>query len=312
MDFVADPAPGGPWVEGFDPYSPLQNPDGSLTDVGLANQQLIAFYQGNVQATCSGLSGKPLGACAGNFAIFGLPWSASEAVLEYPRVLTLGGSLDYQIPRIDTVLRLEVAYDVDRGIQDTSAFDGVSDSEVLLAAIGLDRSTFIPFINPNRTAFLSFQTFLEHIIDYEDGRGLGDGMVNYETTVISTLFMQNFWRNDSLVLTNFVAYDWQGQAWLYAPQIRWLLNQNWIVEAGLNIFWGAQNDQRQNIRDMCPGGELTFACVVDPSSWNAGQWQGLNRDLRRTSRAPWWNRQSFADQFAEDRDEAWIRITYQF
>ena len=113
---------------------------------------------------------------AAGFQPLALAWTASEAEISYPRVLTLGASADYQIPRSDTILRLELAYDVDRLINDTSKWNGIDSSDVFLAAVGIDRPTYIPFLNPTRTAFLTFQTFVEHVMDYSDG-GHANGMV---------------------------------------------------------------------------------------------------------------------------------------
>jgi hypothetical protein len=52
--------------------------------------------------------------------------------------------------------------------------------------------------------------------------------------------------------------------------------------------------------------------ALDPTTWNAGQWQFLNKNASRTANAPWWGKQSFSDQFMEDRDEVWVGFTYQW
>jgi hypothetical protein len=295
------------WQTGFDPYDPAQ--------VELANQALLGAWRrlydpGSLFGVCAGLQGQALLDCTSPLATLALPWTASEAILEYPRVLTLGASADYQVPDIDTVLRLEFAYDIDRKINDTTEYDGVGESDVFLASVGIDRPTYIPFVNPNRTAFLTAQTFVEHIIDYTDGDRLS-GMVPYETQVISTFQMQNFWRNDAITLTNLVAYDWNAQALAYAPTLRWVLGQHLFWELGGVLLHGGAK-RRHNLQDVCPGGAVTLACLSEPTSWNPGQWQMLNRDLDRASQSPWWSRQGFADRFMEKRDEIWTGFTWQF
>jgi hypothetical protein len=264
---------------------------------GGAGAALVDCINGN---NAFGPGGTPL-----NFQAFSLPWSASEAVVYYPRVLTVGGSGDYQIPGIDTVLRTEVAFDFDRHITDTSERDGVSKSNVVMAAIGLDRSTFIPFLNQNRTAFLSFQTFMEHILSYEEGAA---GMVPWRTTWISTAFMQNYWRNDSIVLTSFVAFDWRGNSWITGPSLKWIINERWFVEGGVNVLWGER--QKHNIRDLCATGDL--ACLADPTTWQDGNWQSVSARFLREAESPYWNLESFADHHSEERDEFWFGVTYQF
>jgi hypothetical protein len=309
----AGPYSGGVWLTGFDPYARAGSaPVGSLAAANV-DLQNAWFVLTNVLPPagggCAGLAGDALANCGGAIAAFGLPWSASEAILEYPRYLSVGGSLDYQIPGIDTVLRFETAFDNDREFVNTSLRDWVDESDYLLMSIGVDRSTFIPFLNRHRTAFLSFQTFMEHILDYEDGSDPNTGPVPYETSVISTFFMQNYWRNDSLVLTSFVAVDWNAGAVITGPSFRWFYNESIFFDVGVNLLWGG-NKKVHNLRDVCSGGGL--ACLGDPTTWQDGNWQMLNAALARRAEAPFWAKESFADKFMEDRDEFWFGVTYQF
>ena len=318
VELLSGQAPGStPWTQGFDPLA--KAPDGTpLGDLATANALLQVAWGTQVNTVCPpGAPEEVLEQCAGAIAVLGLPWTASEAQLRYPRNLSLGASMDYQIPGIDTVLRLEMASDIGRGIQDTDQRDGWTKRETFKAAIGLDRSTFIPFLNPNRTAFISFQTFFEHIIDYNDGATPNSGMVPYRTNVISTFFMQNFWRNDSLVLTNLVAVDWNASAVIWGPVMKWVYNQNLFFEFGFSFIWGKKSIH--NIRNICSNGRLNTApsgdgCTVrDPSTWNDGQWTMLNGPAQQASEAPFgWARQSFADKFMRRRDEFWVGVTYQF
>lgn len=295
-------------LPGFDPYDQGQIAVSSAT--ALATWQFL-FGPGSgspCDTTVVASVGQP---CVDFITASGLQplgwvWSTSEAIVEYPRVFTLGGSLDYQLPGLDTVLRLELAYDFDRKITNTKLLDGVDESDVFLGAIGLDRSWFIPWLNRNRTAFLSFQTFVEHVMDHDGGPH--DGMVVHQTNVISTFFMENYWRNDSIVLTNFFAYDWAAQAWATGPKLRYVFNDNVFVEIGANLLNG--KSKKFNIRDICA--DSTLNCLGDPTTWQAGNWQLINENFRRTAEAPWWGLESFADTIMEDRDEFWVGVTYQF
>jgi len=306
VDQLSPSIPENVWLNGFDPY-------GGDNTLARANAALIEAWQGVIsQAGTGGLlcgTETPV-ECASLFGSIALPWTASEAVLEYPRVLTLGASADYQIPGIDTILRVEVAGELDRKINNTLKLDGVDSSDVFLAVVGLDRPTYIPFLNRNRTAFLTFQTFFEHIVDYEEG-GRSTGMVPYEDSIVSTFQMQNFWRNDSIILTNLVAYDWMAQALIWGPKLRWIMTNNIFFDIGVNMLWGGAS-RHHNILDMCPGEDGGLSCVADPENWNPGQWQALNADLQQSSQSPWWSKQSFADRFMEKRDEFYIGFTYQF
>jgi hypothetical protein len=295
----------GAIIPSFDPYNPASIAASSANAQGFWG---AAFGPGgficnettqatNAHAKCIAGSG---------LQALGWIWSSSQAVVEYPRTFTLGGSADYQIPNIDTVLRMEASYDFGREIQNTKKLDGIDHSDVVAAAIGLDRSFFIPFVNKDRTAFLSFQTFMEHVMNFDGNQTVG--MATYEWNVISTFFMQNYWRGDSIVLTNFFAYDWSAHAWITGPSLKWILNESLFFEMGVNLLEGSK--RVHNIRDICSNG--TTSCLGDPATWQAGNWQLINKNFARTAEGPYWNLESFADSQMQHRDELWFGATYQF
>ena len=237
--------------------------------------------------------------------------------LEYPRLVTVGASMDYQIPGIETVLRLEMAGEIGRSLQNLRFDDpdGVTESSVFKLAVGLDRAFKIPFINPDRAALVSFQSFFEHIVDYEGGRVGGDGMVRDENKVITTLFVRNYWLDDSLMLSNLAVVDWNAGAVLWGPKLRWAYDPKLSFEIGVNLLWG--QTKRHITRDICADGSLlgspsgcTFA---DPTTWQEGNWQLLNGPLERATQSPFgYAQQSFADGFMRHRDEFWVGVTYRF
>jgi hypothetical protein len=238
-----------------------------------------------------------------------LPFAGGQFTLEYPRVFTLGASADYQIPGADAILRTEFAYDFGRSIQDTGEEDLIDSSDVVQALVGLDINPFIRFLNPNRTAFVSGQVFVEHILSYDD-EGENRRFVPDQTSVIATLFMQNFFRNDGLIVTNFLAYDVNAKALAAGPSIRWILNDNISFEFGANIVLG--RTEKRAIRNLCPNGVDTVACLSDPRQQQAGAFQGINRGLVRQTQSPFFGAESFADELNEDRDEIFFNVTYQF
>jgi len=295
----------GTILPAFDPYDKASVQASS--DVALATWGAL-FGAGGALCDTAALGQQAAAKCITKSGLqaLGWTWSASQAVLEYRRTFTAGGSLDYQIPNIDTVLRLETAYDFNRAIENTDKSDGIDHSDVLLAAIGLDRSFFIPWLNKDRTAFVSFQTFIEHVMDYH---GNGEhGMVIPGNSIISTFFIENYWRSDSIVLTNFVAYDWAAKAWITGPKLKWVMNDKISFEVGVNLLQGSNHEQ--NIRNICKNGKLN--CLGDPTTWQTGNWQLINYQFKRETDAPWWNQESFADKMMESRDEVWAGVTYQF
>ena len=315
----------GVWIEGFDPYARTgQTPTPGSTLEG-ANQDLEnAWYvatniAGPNLGGCAGVPDEPggLDLCGASISSLALPWSGSESVLEYPRVWSLGASMDYAIPGRAAVLRLEMAGEVGPAIQNTdyTSPDGVSRSSIYKVAIGLDTPLKIPLISPKRAAFVSVQTFLEHIVSYDDGSVGDDGMVAPENHVISTLFVENYWRKDTLTLTNLAAIDWNAKAVIWGPKLRWAYDPKLSFEIGVNLLWG--QSRSHNVRDLCSDGSLlgspSGCSFTDPSTWQRGNWQMLNAPLARATQTPFGiAQQSFADGFMRRRDELWVGTTYRF
>jgi hypothetical protein len=307
-------------VPSFDPYS--------ASSIRTAGATLAGTYSTLVNVICgsavaSGDTGALASCIGGNnqgFAGAGiapgfqinqllLPFQGGPFTLEYPRVFTLGASADYQIPGVDSILRFEMAYDFGRSIQDTGEPDLIDQSDVISAVVGVDLNPFIKFLNPNRTSFVSGQLFAEHILNYDD-EGNDRRFVPDRTQLIATLFMQNFFRNDGLIVTNFLAYDVNAQALAAGPSVKYILNDQISFEFGANIVLAKR--QKRPLRNLCAGAADTVDCLVNPSLQQAGNFQGLNRGLVRKTQSPFFSAESFGDELNEDRDEIFFNITYQF
>jgi hypothetical protein len=316
IDLLGGNTFGGPWTAGFDTYArdASGRPVGSLDQ---ANRDLQNFYQqlvGNrlrqaddpreewetIEEEFRSQFGISQNALV-------LPWSGGEYVAVYPRVFTLGGSLDYDVPWVDAVLRLETAYDFDRGLTNTAKARLRDSSDVFKLGVGIDRPTTIPFVSPDRGAFISVQLLWEHILDYDNGRGSGDGMVDPEDLVFTTFYMTNRWFRDRLELTNYFVADWSHTAFIYGPKLTWSFNDYVSFDVGLNMISGRSREHGN--RDICPDGG--FDCLDDPTTWNAGQTRALNRNLQRTAEAPYFP-QGFGDHYMEQRDEVWVGLTWRF
>ena len=306
---IVDPGNTTTFATGFDPYNPAS--------IAIAGAEVRAIYQGlfgpgspvgcdptvltdpQTYASCISASGLQL---------LTLPFSGGEVVLEYPRTLTLGGSLDYQIPNADAILNVEMAFDVERHIPSSASLDLQDSSAVVSAAVGVDWTPFVPFINRSRTSLIGVQMFVEHIVDYDDD-GNGRRMIPDENQLLSTFFMQNYWRNDSLILTNFAAWDWNAQALAWGPSLKYIVNDNVSVEFGAQMIWAKR--QKTPLLNACAGGDLTIACLSDPANFQPGAFQPINRNFARTAESPYYA-QSFGDHIEEKRDTLFLNLIYQF
>jgi hypothetical protein len=129
------------------------------------------------------------------------------------------------------------------------------------------------------------------------------------------LFIQNYWRDDTITLTNRVAVDWNSGALIWGPKLRWAYDQKLSFELGVNLLWG--REKRHNVRDLCSDGSLvgspTGCSFTDPTTWQAGNWQVMNAPLRRTAQSPFgFARQTFGDSVMRHRDEFFITATRRF
>ncbi len=303
-----DPGNTTTFATGFDPYDP--------TSIAIAGAEVRGIYQalfgggGLICDASTATSAQALANCisGSGLQLLTLPFSGGQVVLEYPRTLTIGGSFDYQIPNADAILNFEMAYDVERYMPSSAKLDLQDSSPVLSAAIGIDWSPFIPWINRTRTSLIGAQMFVEHIVHYDDD-GNGRRMIPDENQLLTTLFMQNYWRNDSLILTNFAAWDWNAQALAWGPSIKYIVNDNVSIELGAQMIWAKR--QKKPLLNACAGGDLTIACLSDPANFQPGSFQSINRNFARTAESPFFA-QSFGDHVEEKRDTLFLNLIYQF
>lgn len=132
-------------------------------------------------------------------------------------------------------------------------------------------------------------------------------MVEPRDRLIRTLFVQSRLRSSALELTHFLAVDLSERAFGSGPSLRSYASERLWIDLGVQLLAG--RSRKQALRDVCP--DRGFDCLADPTGWNAGQTQVLNRGLRSRADAPFFP-QSFADHQIEQRDEVWIALTLEF
>ncbi|MBL8469058.1 DUF1302 family protein [Methyloversatilis discipulorum] len=163
----------------------------------------------------------------------------------FPRVNLIGGSMDFEWEAANAAVRIEAAYTNGEEFANTAKPELYSSNDVFRAVIGIDRPTFIPFINPRRTTLISGQLFYQHIFDHVERNGaLGKvGMPDWEDNVIGTLLIKAFLKNDRLSPQIIFAHDFRAQATVAAPQVEWLLSDNLKFAIGANVKLGSDNDR---------------------------------------------------------------------
>lgn len=160
----------------------------------------------------------------------------------YPRVNLIGGSMDFQWLAANAAIRLEGALTNGEEFPNTLRPELYSKNKVWRSVIGIDRPTFIPFINPNRTTLISAQLFYQHIFNHQLEQGAFGpvGMPDWKDNVIGTLLIKAFLANDRVSPQLITAYDVRAKALVTSPQI------DWIVSNKLKLSFGANLKTRDN------------------------------------------------------------------
>ena len=166
--------------------------------------------------------------------------------IDFPRITLIGASADFYIEAVKTAFRVEVAHTSGEEFPNTLEERLFSESDVVRWVIGMDRPTFIPFLNKTRAFLLSLQVFGQHLLDHQvasvNAQGMptaGEvGMVDWEDNYITTFLFQGNYLNDRLTPQILTAYDFEAGSGAVAPSLDWKINNNWRVIALVNIKFG--------------------------------------------------------------------------
>lgn len=161
--------------------------------------------------------------------------------MEFPRVNLLGGSMDFQSEALGAAFRFEGAMTWGEEFANTNREQLYSKNRVWRSVIGVDRPTFVSWINPNRTTLFSAQLFWQHIFDHErvDG-GVGDrGIPDFKDNFIGTLLMKGFLAGDRISPQLIIARDFRSRTHAIAPALEWSTTDKLKFTFGANFKGGS-------------------------------------------------------------------------
>jgi hypothetical protein len=172
----------------------------------------------------------------------------------FPRVNLIGGSMDMQLEGIKSSLRLETAVTKGEEFANTARKSLYSESKVWRYVIGLDRPTFIPFLNESRAFLLSAQLFGQHLLDHEEHRAPWGkyGMPDHEHNHIATFLMKGWYQNDRVSPQIIMAHDFEAHSSVAAPSLEWLYSDNLKITVGANYKFGDGAQKYSDARDGNP------------------------------------------------------------
>jgi len=166
--------------------------------------------------------------------------------IDFPRLTMVGASADFYIDSLKSAFRVEVAHTSGEEFPNTLREQLYSESDVVRWVIGIDRSTFIPFLNKNRAFLLSLQVFGQHLLDHElqqvNAQGVPTfsevGMVDWKNNYMATFLFQGNYMNDRLTPQILTAYDFGAESGVISPSVDWKINNSWRLIAAINLKYG--------------------------------------------------------------------------
>lgn len=160
--------------------------------------------------------------------------------IQYKRAHTTGLSFDYFEGNSGVVFRVESSITFNELVNNTRKANWLDTSDVVRWSIGMDRPTFIRFLNPDRTFFLSAQLFDTWYVDQEGDSN--DGYYVGKHNFIATFFAQTHYLRDQLIPQGFVVWEEQSNSWVVGASVEYLFNNHVSITTGFNLIWGGKRN----------------------------------------------------------------------
>jgi len=211
--------------------------------------------------------------------------------IQYKQASTTGLSFDYFESYTGVVFRIESSITIDELVNNTRRPDWTDTSDVMRWSIGLDRPTWIKWLNKDRTFFLSMQIFDTWYLDHDGGNH--DGMFVDEHNFITTFFYIANYMRDTLKPVGFIVWEDASNSWVAGQSVEWLIDNHWSIKGGFNTIWGGTTNARHDA-----GPFRSF--VVPGASGNDPANQSVFGVAREGIGA------------LRDNDEVFLQLKYQF
>jgi len=231
--------------------------------------------------------------------------------IHFPRVNLVGASADLYVEAMKSSIRLEVAHTSGEEFPNTLRPELFSESNVLRWVVGVDRPTFIRFLNPNRSFLFSLQVFGQHLLDHElITTPAGEaGMPDWKNNILATLLIQGGYYSDRLTPTILMAYDFQAHAYVLGPSVSWLFSDNWSMVLGANLKFGRSKNEFDDCRACNQFPPFTDPAEGTPGAGTLPVGQTFNR---LGGYAPLGAFRAGPIGMAQEEDEIQFNLRYRF
>ncbi len=231
--------------------------------------------------------------------------------IHFPRVNLFGASADFYVESLKSSIRVEMAYTTGEEFPNTLRPELFSDSDVFRWVIGIDRPTFIRFLNPNRSFLFSLQVFGQHLLDHELKKTPGGtaGMPDWKDNILVTLLIQGGYFSDRLTPTLLMAWDSKAHSMVVGPSISWLFSDNWSLTLGANLKYGSSKNNFDDCRACNQFPPFTDPAEGTPGAGTLPVGQAVNRLV---GYAPLGAFRAGPIGMAQEEDEIQFRLRYRF
>jgi hypothetical protein len=188
----------------------------------------------------------PLGILCGDHrgGVFCSPVAGGQTDVTYKQAHTLGLSFDYFEDWSGTVWRIESSWTFDELVNNTRSVDWVDTSDVMRWSVGIDRPTFIKWLNKDRTFFLSLQLFDTWYWDHEGDKHTG--YLTDEHNFITTFFFIGNYMRDKLKPVGFYVWEEAANSHVAGLNLEWLIDNHWSIKGGFHTIWEGDENTRHD------------------------------------------------------------------
>lgn len=177
--------------------------------------------------------------------VFCSPLAGGQTSQEFRQSHTLGLAMDYFESWSGVVMRIESSWTFDELVNNTRTADWVDKSDVMRFSLGFDRPTFIPFLNKDRTFFLSLQIFDTWYWDHEGDKNTGY-FVDEHNWITTFFFIGNYLR-DTLKPVGFYVWEEYSNSHVAGFNLEWLIDNHWSVKGGFHIIWEGDENTTHDV-----------------------------------------------------------------
>jgi hypothetical protein len=184
----------------------------------------------------------------GDFGRRDFIWSGgAEVQLRYQKRNVLGFAADFAEDRTKTNWSLEATWVPNQAYTIVSEPHGYGLRDTFNLTVSVDRSTFINFLNPNRTFFFNGQVFVRWIDDYVDNDQMG---VHGPFTALWTLSAFTGYHQDRLLPGVTWVHDGFSNSGGLIGQMSYRFTENFSATFGVAGFYGKPDSFQVPIRPL--------------------------------------------------------------